>query len=104
MNNVTDKSFDGEVLRSELPVLVDFWAEWCAPCKMMSPILDSLAEECSGKLKICKVDIDDNQAIAARYRIRSLPTFMIFKGGQIDATTSGAMTQSQLAVWLESHL
>ena len=83
---VTDDTFDAEVLQSQQPVLVDYWAEWCGPCKMIAPILDEVATEYAGKLKVAKVNIDDNQATPAKYGIRGIPTLMIFKNGNIEAT------------------
>ena len=101
---VTDDSFEIEVLKSGSPVLVDYWAEWCGPCKMIAPILDEIAGEYSGKLKIVKLNIDDNQATPAKFGIRGIPTLMLFKGGQVEATKVGALSKSQLTAFLDGHL
>ena len=101
---VTDDTFEAEVLQSQQPVLVDYWAEWCGPCKMIAPILDVVAYEYAGKLKIAKVNIDDNQATPAKYGIRGIPTLMIFKNGNIEATKVGALSKSQLAAFIDSNL
>ena len=101
---VTDDTFEAEVLKSEQPVLVDYWAEWCGPCKMIAPILDEIAKDYSGKLKVAKVNIDDNQAIPAKFGIRGIPTLMIFKNGNVEATKVGALSKSQLAAFIDSTL
>ena len=101
---VTDATFEAEVLQSEQPVLVDYWAEWCGPCKMISPILDEIATEYAGKLKVAKVNIDDNQETPAKYGIRGIPTLMLFKNGNIEATKVGALSKSQLAAFIDSAL
>ena len=101
---VTDATFEAEVLQSEQPVLVDYWAEWCGPCKMISPILDEIATEYAGKLKVAKVNIDDNQETPAKYGIRGSPTLMVFKNGNIEATKVGALSKSQLAAFIDSAL
>ncbi len=101
---VTDATFEAEVLQAEQPVLVDYWAEWCGPCKMISPILDEIAAEYAGKLKVAKVNIDDNQETPAKYGIRGIPTLMVFKGGNIEATKVGALSKSQLAAFIDSAL
>ena len=101
---VTDDTFEAEVLQSQQPVLVDYWAELCGPCKMLAPILDEVANEYAGKLKIAKVNIDDNQATPAKYGIRGIPTLMIFKNGNIEATKVGALSKSQLAAFIDSNL
>ncbi len=101
---VTDDTFEAEVLQSQQPVLVDYWAEWCGPCKMISPILDEVANEYAGKLKIAKVNIDDNQATPAKYGIRGIPTLMIFKDGAVVATKVGALSKSQLTAFIDSHI
>jgi len=101
---VTDDTFEAEVLQSQQPVLVDYWAEWCGPCKMIAPILDEIAAEYAGKLKVTKVNIDDNLATPAKYGIRGIPTLMIFKNGNIEATKVGALSKSQLAAFIDSNL
>lgn len=101
---VTDATFEAEVLQSEQPVLVDYWAEWCGPCKMISPILDEIATEYAGKLKVAKVNIDDNQETPAKYGIRGIPTLMVFKNGNIEATKVGALSKSQLVAFIDSAL
>jgi thioredoxin 1 len=101
---VTDDNFESEVLKSETPVLVDYWAEWCGPCKMIAPILDEVAREYAGRLKVAKLNIDDNQATPPRYGIRGIPTLMLFKKGNVEATKVGAMSKSQLTAFLDSHL
>ncbi len=104
IHHVTDANFEGEVLQSPAPVLVDYWAEWCGPCKMIAPILDEVAKDYGGKLKVAKLNIDDNQATPAKYGIRGIPTLMLFKGGNIVATKVGALSKSQLAAFLDSNL
>jgi len=101
---VTDDSFDGEVLKSAQPVLVDYWAEWCGPCKMIAPILDEIAAEYSGRLKVAKLNIDDNQNVPAKYGIRGIPTLMLFKNGNVEATKVGALSKSALAAFIDSNL
>jgi len=101
---VTDDTFEAEVLQAPQPVLVDYWAEWCGPCKMISPILDEIAAEYSGKLKVAKVNIDDNQQTPSKYGIRGIPTLMIFKNGNVEATKVGALSKSQLAAFIDSNL
>ncbi len=97
ISQLGNNDFDAAVLRSETPVLVDFWAEWCEPCKRMDPLLKELAAELSGKLVIAKVNVEANPAIANQYRVRGLPTFMLFKNGQVHSTQIGAISKSQLA-------
>ena len=104
IKHVSDTTFEADVLKSAQPVLVDYWAEWCGPCKMIAPILDEVANEYAGKLKIAKVNIDDNQATPAKYGIRGIPTLMIFKNGNIEATKVGALSKSQLAAFIDSNL
>ncbi|AEV27549.1 MULTISPECIES: thioredoxin TrxA [Azospira] len=101
---VTDDSFEAEVLQSEQPVLVDYWAEWCGPCKMIAPILDEVSTEYAGKLKVAKLNIDDNQKTPAKYGIRGIPTLMLFKGGNVEATKVGALSKSQLTAFIDSNL
>lgn len=101
---VTDDTFESEVLQSSQPVLVDYWAEWCGPCKMIAPILDEVANEYSGKLKVAKLNIDDNQATPAKFGIRGIPTLMLFKNGNVEATKVGALSKSQLTAFIDSNL
>ena len=95
--HVSDDQFDAEVLKSSEPVLVDFWAEWCGPCKMIAPILDELASTYAGRLKVAKVNIDHNQKTPRNYNVRGIPTLMIFKDGKVEATQIGAISKTQLA-------
>ncbi|MDA9642592.1 thioredoxin TrxA [Methylophilaceae bacterium] len=104
ISHLTDDTFEEEVLQSNLPVLVDYWAEWCGPCKMIAPILDSLTAEYSGKLKISKLNIDDNQKTPQKYGVRGIPTLMIFKNGNVEATKVGALSKSQLTAFIDSNL
>jgi thioredoxin 1 len=99
-----DATFDTEVLKSEVPVLVDFWAEWCGPCKMMAPTVDAIAGEYAGKLKVCKVDVDENGGTAMRYNIRGIPTLLLFKGGQVVEQRVGAVGKSEVLKMVESHI
>ena len=101
---VTDDSFDGEVIKSEQPVLVDFWADWCGPCKMIAPVLDEIAGEYAGKLKVAKLNIDENPGTPPKYGIRGIPTLMLFKGGNVEATKVGAVSKSQLTAFIDSNL
>ncbi|MFT4530040.1 MAG: thioredoxin 1 [Gammaproteobacteria bacterium] len=101
---VTDDSFDADVLGSDLPVLVDFWAEWCGPCKMIAPVLEEIAEEYAGKLKIAKLNIDQNEATAPKFGIRSIPTLILFKNGAAEATKIGAMSKSELVAFIEQAI
>ena len=101
---VTDDTFEQEVLQSPMPVLVDYWADWCGPCKMISPILDEVAREYAGRLKVCKLNIDENQATPPKYGIRGIPTLMIFKNGNVEATKVGALSKSQLTAFVDSNI
>ncbi|MBF0143739.1 MAG: thioredoxin TrxA [Magnetococcales bacterium] len=100
----SDSRFDEDVLKSGLPVLVDFWAEWCGPCKQVAPFLDDLANEMKGKLLVAKLNIDHNPATPGRYGVRGIPTLMIFKGGQIEATKIGALPKTKLFEWVKSAI
>ena len=102
--HVSDDTFEAEVLQSTQPVLVDYWAEWCGPCRMIGPILDELAAEYAGRIKICKLNVDENQNTPPRYGIRGIPTLMLFRNGQVEATKVGAQSKSQLAAFLDSNL
>jgi thioredoxin 1 len=102
--HVSDATFEQEVLRSDVPVLVDFWAEWCGPCKMVSPLVDRLAEEYGDKLKVVKINVDDNQTLPARYGVRGIPTLMVFKGGDVTATKVGAVSKNHLDEFVGPHV
>ncbi len=102
--HVTDDSFEEEVLKSEQPVLVDYWAEWCGPCKMIAPLLDEIAGDYEGKLKITKLNIDDNPNTPPKYGIRGIPTLMIFKNGNAEATKVGALSKSQLTAFIDQSI
>ncbi|EMF7562649.1 thioredoxin TrxA [Serratia marcescens] len=102
--HLTDSSFDADVLKAEGPILVDFWAEWCGPCKMIAPILDEIAEEFEGKLTITKLNIDQNPATAPKYGIRGIPTLLLFKKGEVAATKVGALSKGQLKDFLNANL
>jgi thioredoxin 1 len=102
--NVTDSTFETDVLASKVPVLVDYWTEWCAPCKMIAPIVDDTATSYAGQLNVTKLNVDENPRIASRFQVRSIPTLMLFKNGQPVATKVGALNKSQLAAFIESNL
>jgi thioredoxin 1 len=102
--HVTDDDFESEVLQSSEPVLVDYWAEWCGPCKMIAPVLDEIAGEYEGRVKIAKLNIDDNPNTPPRYGIRGIPTLMLFKDGEVEATKVGAVSKSQLTAFIDSNL
>ena len=101
---VSDASFEEEVLKAAGPVLVDYWAEWCGPCKMIAPILDEIANEYTGKIKVAKLNIDENPQTPPRYGIRGIPTLMLFKDGNVEATKVGAVSKSQLTAFIDSNL
>lgn len=101
---VTDDNFEAEVLNSSDPVLVDYWAEWCGPCKMIAPILDEIASEYTGKIKVAKLNIDDNPQTPPKYGIRGIPTLMLFKNGNVEATKVGALSKSQLTAFIDSNI
>ena len=102
--HVTDADFSETVIKSDTPVLVDYWAEWCGPCKMIAPILDEIATEYAKKLAVVKLNIDDNQATPQHYGVRGIPTLMIFNNGEVEATKVGALTKSQLADFIDSNI
>ncbi len=104
ITHITDSSFDQEVLKSDIPVLVDYWAEWCGPCKMIAPILDEIAADYEGKLKITKLNIDDNPATPPKFGVRGIPTLMIFKGGDVQSTKVGALSKSQLTAFIDQSI
>ncbi len=102
--HLTDDTFDQEVLQSDVPVVVDYWAEWCGPCKMIGPILEELAEEYGDKIKIAKINIDDNAQTPPKFGIRSIPTLMVFKNGEVEGTKVGAASKSDLTAFIESSI
>ena len=104
IHHVTDDSFAADVLQSEQPVLIDYWAEWCGPCKMIAPLLDDIANDYAGRLKVVKLNIDDNQRTPASYGIRGIPTLMIFKNGQPAATKVGALSKLQLTTFIDNNI
>ncbi|BCM25911.1 MAG: thioredoxin TrxA [Methylophilaceae bacterium] len=104
ITHISDNTFEQEVLQSSLPVIVDYWAEWCGPCKMIAPILDEISKEYEGRLKITKLNIDENQNTPPKYGIRGIPTLMLFKNGNVEATKVGALSKSQLTAFIDSNI
>ena len=102
--HVSDESFEQEVLQSDKPVLIDYWAEWCGPCKMIAPVLDEVASEYSDKSRVAKLNIDDNPATPPKYGIRGIPTLMLFKNGEVEATKVGAVSKAQLTAFLDENI
>lgn len=102
--HINDADFESVVVNSDIPVLLDFWAPWCGPCKMIAPVLDELAPEFAGKVKIVKMDVDDNQATPAQFGVRSIPTLLLIKNGQVVATQVGALPKTQLANFINQHI
>lgn len=101
---VTDSTFEEEVINSDQPVLVDYWADWCGPCKMIAPVLDEISADYAGRLKVAKLNIDENPATPPKFGIRGIPTLMLFKDGHVEATKVGAMSKSQLTAFIDSNL
>ena len=101
---LSDTSFEQDVLQSDLPVLVDYWAEWCGPCKMIAPLLEEIAGEYAGRVKVAKLNIDENGQTPPKYGIRGIPTLMLFKNGEVEATKVGALSKSQLSAFLDQHI
>lgn len=101
---LTDADFEEKVLKSAVPVLVDYWAEWCGPCKMIAPVLEEIAVEYAGKLTVAKLNIDDNPTTPQRFGVRGIPTLMLFKNGEVEGTKVGAMSKSQLSAFLDTYL
>ncbi len=104
ITHLSDASFEQDVLQSQIPVLVDYWAEWCGPCRMIAPILDEISKEYAGRLKVAKLNIDDNQQTPSKYGIRGIPTLMLFKNGNVEATKVGALSKSQLTAFIDSNI
>jgi thioredoxin 1 len=104
IKHVSDTSFEADVLNAQQPVLVDYWAEWCGPCKMIAPVLDEVASTYQGKLQIAKMNVDENRDIPAKFGIRGIPTLMLFKGGQLAATKVGALSKAQLTAFIDQQL
>jgi thioredoxin 1 len=104
ITHVSDASFDADVLKADRPVLVDYWAEWCGPCRAIAPILDEVSRDYDGRLRVAKMNVDDNREVPAKFGIRGIPTLMLFKNGQLAATKVGALSKAQLTSFLDGHL
>lgn len=104
IKQVSDTSFEQDVLKSDTPVLVDYWAEWCGPCRMIAPILEEVSRDYAGKVQVAKLNVDDNQSVAQRFGVRGIPTLMLFRNGAVIGTSVGALSKSQLTLFLDSHL
>ena len=104
IKHTSDASFESDVLQSDKPVLVDYWAEWCGPCKMIAPILDEVSKDYDGRLQIAKMNVDENRDVPAKFGIRGIPTLMLFKNGNVEATRVGALSKSQLTAFLDSNI
>ena len=104
IQHVTEDTFEPNVLKSDVPVLVDYWAEWCGPCKALAPLLEDLAKDYGGKLKIAKINVDENQQLARKYNIKAIPTLMLFKDGNVQASKLGMMSKPQLTAFLDSNI
>ena len=104
ITHTSDASFNADVIEAGTPVLVDYWAEWCGPCKMIAPILDEVSKDYDGKLRVAKMNVDENRDVPAKFGIRGIPTLMLFKGGQLAATKVGALSKAQLTAFLDGHL
>ena len=104
ITHTSDASFNADVIEAGTPVLVDYWAEWCGPCKMIAPILDEVSKDYDGKLRVAKMNVDENRDVPSKYGIRGIPTLMLFKDGQLAATKVGALSKAQLTAFLDSHL
>jgi thioredoxin 1 len=104
IQHTSDAAFDSDVLQADKPVLVDYWAEWCGPCKMIAPILDEVSKDYDGKLRIAKMNVDENRDVPAKYGIRGIPTLMLFKNGNLEATKVGAVSKTQLAAFIDSNI
>ena len=104
IQHTSDAAFDSDVLKADKPVLVDYWAEWCGPCKMIAPILDEVSKDYDGRLKIAKMNVDENRDVPAKFGIRGIPTLMLFKNGNVEATRVGALSKSQLTAFLDSNI
>ncbi len=104
LSAITDSSFEKDVVESNIPVLVDFWAQWCGPCKVIAPILDEIAQKYTGKIKIVKLDVDSNPATPPKFGVRGIPTLILFKDGQVQATQVGMLTKAELTSFIDSHI